>query len=105
MEIRHFAKSLTRQAGRLAVLGRNALGEPGDCDQARLIGSGSNNAKCQGCQCLLLAQSGHSTMSHLLSLLGVKRTWASAPHMSAFDPKRTFDPFQWSSLNRYDALS
>src|SRR5262245_36619333 len=23
------------------------------------------------------------------SLLGVKRTWGSAPHMSAFDPKRT----------------
>jgi hypothetical protein len=23
------------------------------------------------------------------SLLGVKRTWAVAPHMSAFDPKRT----------------
>jgi len=26
----------------------------------------------------------------LRSLLGVKRTWAVAPHMSAFDPKRTF---------------
>src|SRR5215475_9530696 len=24
------------------------------------------------------------------SLLGVKRTWAVAPHMSAFDPKRTW---------------
>jgi len=25
----------------------------------------------------------------LRSLLGVKRTWVGAPHMSAFDPKRT----------------
>src|SRR5262245_27186601 len=25
-----------------------------------------------------------------LSLSGVKRTWVSAPHMSAFDPKRTW---------------
>jgi hypothetical protein len=29
-------------------------------------------------------------MSHLVSLLGVKRTWAFALHMSAFDPKRTY---------------
>jgi hypothetical protein len=28
-------------------------------------------------------------MSHLMSLLGVKRTWPIAVHMSAFDPKRT----------------
>src|SRR5215510_5096122 len=28
-------------------------------------------------------------MSHLVSLLGVKWTWAFAVHMSAFDPKRT----------------
>jgi len=27
------------------------------------------------------------------SLLGVKRTWAVASHMSAFDPKRTSRPF------------
>src|SRR5215475_12351042 len=26
------------------------------------------------------------------SLLGVKRTWAVAPHMSAYDPKRTCFP-------------
>ncbi|HWI68795.1 MAG TPA: hypothetical protein VNS88_10485, partial [Nitrospiraceae bacterium] len=25
----------------------------------------------------------------LRSLMGVKRTWACAPHMSAYDPKRT----------------
>ena len=35
-------------------------------------------------------QNGHSTMSHLMSLLGVKRTWPIALHMSAFDPKRTW---------------
>jgi len=29
-------------------------------------------------------------MSHLMSLLGVKRTCPFALHMSAFDPKRTF---------------
>src|SRR5262245_18278895 len=38
---------------------------------------------------LRLAQSGHSMMSHLMSLSGVKQTWALALHMSAFDPKRT----------------
>ena len=37
----------------------------------------------------LLAQSGHSIMSHLVSLSGVKRTCPFALHMSAFDPKRT----------------
>jgi hypothetical protein len=37
----------------------------------------------------LLGLSGHSTMSHLMSLSGVKRTSAPALHMSAFDPKRT----------------
>ena len=25
-----------------------------------------------------------------MSAIGTKRTWASAPHMSAFDPKRTY---------------
>ena len=33
-----------------------------------------------------------SRMSLAMSLLGVKRTWLFALHMSAFDPKRTFDP-------------
>src|SRR5215467_11976820 len=41
------------------------------------------------CTCPLLAQSRHSPMSQLRSLLGVKRTWVDALHMSAFDPKRT----------------
>src|SRR5262245_60862426 len=37
-----------------------------------------------GCGCLLSR-----------SLLGVKRTWAVALHVSAYDPKRTFDrPFR-----------
>jgi hypothetical protein len=35
------------------------------------------------CRCLLLR-----------SLLGVKRTWGSALHMSAYDPKRTSRPVQ-----------
>ena len=38
------------------------------------------------------------------SLLGVKRTWLCAPHMSAFDPKRTLfasavGPFQSAILS------
>jgi hypothetical protein len=32
----------------------------------------------------------HLYMSHLMSLSGVKQTWALALHMSAFDPKQTF---------------
>src|SRR5262245_31618862 len=38
-----------------------------------------------------------------MSLLGVKRTFAVAPHMSAFDPKRTSHGlFQYPNLIRYD---
>src|SRR5262249_39211034 len=52
--------------------------------------------------CPLMAHSGHSIMSHLMSLSGVKRTCCCAPHMSAFDPKPTFkevwDPFRASQL-------
>ncbi|MGC2686044.1 MAG: hypothetical protein WA375_00335, partial [Pseudolabrys sp.] len=33
---------------------------------------------------------GHAEKTQSMSLLGVKRTWIDAPHMSAFDPKRTF---------------
>jgi putative ABC transport system substrate-binding protein len=40
-------------------------------------------------QCPLLAYSGHSHMSRLMSLSDVKRTCPCALHMSAFDPKRT----------------
>jgi hypothetical protein len=45
-----------------------------------------------------------------LSLLGVKRTWLVAAHMSASDPKRTsgfvaFSPFQSARLTLYDLLS
>src|SRR5262249_48716783 len=39
--------------------------------------------------CPLMAHCGHSIMSHLMSVSGVKRTWPIAMHMSAFDPKRT----------------
>src|SRR5215470_10396125 len=46
---------------------------------------------CQWCPPLAL--SGHSIMSHLMSLSGVKRTWCFAAHMSAFDPKRTSVPY------------
>jgi len=42
----------------------------------------------------------------LRSLLGVKRTWVGALHMSAFDPKRTSGgAFPGAGLNRYDLLS
>jgi hypothetical protein len=34
---------------------------------------------------------GHAEKTQSMSLLGVKRTWIDAPHMSAFDPKRTFE--------------
>src|SRR5262245_29892818 len=44
------------------------------------------------------------------SLLGVKRTWAGAVQMSAFDPKRTSAglppyPFRSTGAGWYDALS
>src|SRR5262249_61753198 len=39
--------------------------------------------------CPLLAHSGHGLLHCKCLLSGVKRTWASALHMSAFDPKRT----------------
>ena len=38
----------------------------------------------------LLAQSGHPLVKCTCPLLGVKRTWPFALHMSANDPKRTF---------------
>src|SRR5262245_9497336 len=48
-------------------------------------------------------------MSHLMSLSGVKRTWAIALHTSAFDPKRTFAsrprprwPMEYSRKKRND---
>ena len=40
-------------------------------------------------KCPLLAQSGHAELHRTCPLSGVKRTWTCAPHMSAFDPKRT----------------
>src|SRR5262245_38334713 len=39
--------------------------------------------------CLLLAQIGHSILSHLMSLSGAKRTYLFALQMSAYDPKQT----------------
>src|SRR5690348_4440869 len=40
----------------------------------------------------LLAQSRHGRVTQPVSLLGVKRTWRFAMHMSAYDPKRTMEP-------------
>jgi hypothetical protein len=36
-----------------------------------------------------MAQSGHKVVHCTCPLLGAKRTWPFALHMSAFDPKRT----------------
>ena len=49
----------------------------------------------------------HSAGIRVLTLLEVKRTLPFAPHMSAFDPKRTSQrsiPFQRVSLGGYDAF-
>src|SRR5262245_25654163 len=54
--------------------------------------------------CPLLAQSGHSLVHCTCPLSGVKRTWVSAVHMSAFDPKRT-SSLNEPRLSRYDALA
>ena len=42
-----------------------------------------------GVSCPLLALSGHRLVRCTCPLLGVKRTWRFALHMSAYDPKRT----------------
>ena len=42
------------------MLGRNALGKPGDCNQARQTRNWFKDGKCQGRQCLLLAGRGHA---------------------------------------------
>ena len=43
----------------------------------------------EGARCPLLAQSGHPLLHCSCPLLGVKRTYACALQMSAYDPKRT----------------
>jgi hypothetical protein len=40
-------------------------------------------------RCPLLAQSRHDALRRTCPLLGVKRIWPIAVHMSANDPKRT----------------
>ena len=50
------------------------------------------SAKLLHCICLLLAQSRHRTVEFRCPLLGVKQTSQECTAMSAFDPKRTFDP-------------
>src|SRR5262249_29540537 len=57
----------------------------GDARGPLLAQSESHTAECPP-----LAQSGHSIMSHLMSLSGVKQTSPVAAHMSAYDPKRTW---------------
>ena len=44
-----------------------------------------------------MAQGGHRVGADQCPLLGVKRTWLFALHMSAFDPKRTSDPISVQS--------
>ncbi len=40
-----------------------------------------------------------------MSAIGTQRTSLFALHMSAYDPKRTLDPFQYVGLSRYDGWS
>ena len=77
-----------------AVLGRNALGKPGDCGQARRRlndtkaneSQGDDDCHLNACQFGLRCVTSHVA-------IGTKRTSACALHMSAFDPKRTY-PFK-----------
>src|SRR6516165_2279137 len=56
------------------------------------LGTGQMTKFLLPCMSPLLAQSRHSTTEFQCPLLGVKRTLARLPPMSAFDPKRTFGP-------------
>jgi hypothetical protein len=47
-----------------------------------------------GVHSAVIAQGQTYRKTQLMSLLGVKRTWVAALHMSAFDPKRTLRPQQ-----------
>jgi len=53
--------------------------------------NGAHGHLCRRLTCLLLALSNSCECPLSRSLLGVKRTWAVALHMSANDPKRTCD--------------
>src|SRR5262245_44641397 len=58
------------------------------------------------CTCPLLGKADMAVCRSPLSrsLSGVKQTWVGAPHMSAFDPKRTWDhrPTRFVSLTAQD---
>jgi hypothetical protein len=55
-------------------------------------------------RCQLLAQSGHRLLHCTCLLLGGKQTCRFAPHVSAYDPKRTFgSSLTLPGLNRYGA--
>src|SRR5262249_27512470 len=56
----------------------SAFGPKRTCPVAPQESAFGGKADMTGCGCLLLR-----------SLLGAKRTWAGAVHMSAYDPKRT----------------
>ena len=51
--------------------------------------NGAHGHLCRRLTCLLLALSNSCECPLSRPLLGVKRTWAVALHMSANDPKRT----------------
>ena len=54
-----------------------------------LLATADNDVLRRSAECLLLAQSGHSTVEFRCPLLGVKRTLTGRPSVSASDPKRT----------------
>src|SRR5215475_10158557 len=57
----------------------------------RLLLCGRNFGLPDPAGCPLLAHSRHALVQCTCPLSGVKRTFAFAPQMSAYDPKRTFE--------------
>src|SRR5262249_8373458 len=53
--------------------------------------AGQNIAHLKRCLMSAIGPEQTCPKTQPMSLLGVKRTWAVALHMSAFDPKRTLD--------------
>src|SRR5262249_56239350 len=89
------------------LIGR--MGGGSDANKGRgnvggFFGEDIRHADCERASvCPLLAHCGHSLMSHLMSLLGVKRTCRCALHMSASDPKQTLrSSLNGLRLKRYD---
>jgi hypothetical protein len=69
----------------LAVTFRLTMGAP-----TELSGNYLNSPNLMIVECPLLALSGHTAMTALRSLLGVKRTWLGHCQNDAIDPKRTW---------------